>query len=172
MAIGDHVSSLIKCAVMIALPVALFAYVTSYSSVHVPKEDLGMRSNKALNSAETFTVYPSIRRPKDLEAGDVVAFVAEKSGKKKTIRLARIMAIEGQRVAIKPQNKGPRIFVDGRKEVRWPEPGTIHGNISLPEFVVPQGHVYILFDNALLGGDSLTEGPLPWRRIVGKANVK
>jgi len=170
MALGDHASSLVKCAIMIAAPVGIFVYATSYTTVHVPKADEGMRTNQALATVETFSVYPKIRQPKDLKTGDVVAFIAEASGKERTIRLARVMAVEGQKVSIKPQRKGPRVFVDGKRQDKWPK--EIHGKTRFPEFVVPQGHVYVLFDNALLDGDSLTEGPLPWRRIVGKAEVK
>jgi hypothetical protein len=44
--------------------------------------------------------------------------------------------------------------------------------LSVPEFVVPRDTVYLLFDDATAGGDSLTSGPVPWRRILGKAKVK
>ena len=165
----DHVHSVVKCVILVAIPVGLFIYATSYEKIKVPKNDKAMRSVEAVGTKEGFTVYPKERLPRDLKPGQIVAFAPEKPPPGMETRLAWVVALEGQTVAVEHKKGKPRLLVDGRP---FPRPGKVGPGVKFPEVLVPRGHVFVLFEDPSAVGDSLSAGPLPWRRIIGRANVK
>ena len=166
MAVSDQVHSIVKCAVLVAAPVAIFVFVTSYKTVTISKSDKAMRT--AIGVTNRFTVYPDNRLPRDLKSGQIVAFTPEGASEAMKFRLAWLIAVEGQTVTVKPGKKRHEVRVDGNP---ISHPKKVDTRIRIPGVVVPRGHVFVLFDDSTQEGDSFEVGPLPWRRVIGKAKV-
>jgi hypothetical protein len=167
MALSDQIHSLVKCAVLVAVPVGIFIFVTSYETVSISKKDRAMRT--AIGETNSFTVFPDQRTPDKLKGGQIIAFTPEGGSEAMKVRVAWVIAVEGQTVSVKRGKRGPQLCVDGRP---FGHPKKIDTRITIPDFVVPRGHVYVLFDDSTQEGDSFEHGPLPWRRIIGRAKVK
>ncbi len=164
----DEVVSIVKHSLIIVAGVALFIVATSLHRVDIAKSDKAMRDDDDIGESETFSIDPSIRKPEELVRGNVVAFKPAETRPEWSTRLIRVIALPGDTVTIKKAKKGHRIYVN---DAVAPFTLRIDPRYERSPFLVPAGHLYLVFDNAKLGGDSLTEGPIPWRRIIGKAKV-
>ncbi len=101
------------------------------------------------------------------QAGDIVVF-DDPTGQKETL-IKRVIAVEGQTVDV----DGGRVYVDGEP---LDEPYT-HGKRTEPQVVplpytVPPGHIWVMGDNRTNSTDSRTFGPVPLRRVHGKAVLR
>jgi len=77
----------------------------------------------------------------------------------------RLLLVRGARLTLDPGH----VLVDGR---RLEEPFVAEGPIYvLPPVTVPPGHVFVMGDNRNYSFDSHAWGPLPIKRISGRADV-
>ncbi len=99
--------------------------------------------------------------------GEVAVYVHPKQADLHYIK--RIVAVEGDRVAI----KGGRAIVNGMMvEEPYVEPGQPDGHFAnVPELRVPAGYVYVLGDNraeSVDSRDTVAHGPVPVTNLIGR----
>ena len=137
----------------------IFTYFWKQTSgwVEIKRQYAGMR--KELGSGnKRYALLGKARHIANLEAGDIVAY--QLPGK--DIWAARIIAKHGQRIAIR---KG-KAQVDGKRSSFAYR--IVNRNMDFPEFPVPIGCVYIMYDEPSEELDSVELGPIPLRFILGK----
>ena len=144
---------LIVCMVVLfALKFFLFGSV----SVTIPKKTGGMRPAIG-KETERFTIAASPRDRRRIKRGDIVAYRLRKS-----IFAARVVALAGDRIAI----KDGKVKVNGRA---LKVPGLrFLGRLQLPEIRVPRDCLYLLTDRAVREMDSTRSGPIDRRMVLGK----
>ena len=96
------------------------------------------------------------------KAGDVVVFDSLLNESEDLVK--RVVAVAGDRVAIEDGD----LYVNG---VAILEPYLFTQDFAgtMPEQVVPDGHVFVMGDNRDVSGDSRSFGPVPIDRIIGEA---
>jgi len=168
---GDLVRSVILYAVVIALVIGIFkllkardratieAFDHSMGVVEFPSGGYGLNS-EALK-AEDYMAG---------ERGDVVAYSIP--GKLGAQRVARVVALPGERVALERSkesdpNSPVVVKVNGQVSGRFKTDSTVW---HFPEVVVPRGCLFLMADSPLDGEDSLKVGPVPFYCIRGKLN--
>jgi signal peptidase I len=77
----------------------------------------------------------------------------------------RLLLVQGERLELDPGH----VLINGR---RLDEPFVAEGPIyALPPVRIPPGHVFVMGDNRNYSFDSHAWGPLPIRRISGRADI-
>ncbi len=94
--------------------------------------------------------------------GDVVVFDSPLNDSEDLVK--RVVGVAGDRVAV---NDGD-LYVNG---VAILEPYLLSQDFAgtMPEQVVPEGHVFVMGDNRDVSGDSRSFGPVSMARIIGEA---
>jgi signal peptidase I len=131
-----------------------------------------------LREGEYFLADATYYRTRAPSRGDVAVYVHPKQEQLHYIK--RIVAVEGDRVAI----KGGRTIVNGMAvEEPYVEAGPAQPMLAdvreslgpraadMPETRVPPGHVFVLGDNRRISVDSrdtLAHGPVPVKNLIGR----
>lgn len=110
----------------------------------------------------------SYRNGKIPEKGDVIVFRSDletESGSKKLL-IKRVIGLPGDVIDI----RDGEVYINGvRDDQSYTQDGITPGEVD--HYTVPEGTVYCLGDNRVVSRDSRDEtvGPIPLKRIVGKA---
>jgi len=120
-----------------------------------------------LRTGEYFLADATYYRSRHPMRGDVAVYLHPKQADLHYIK--RIIAVEGDRVAI----KGGRAVVNGMAvEEPYVEVGTAEGRFAdMPEIRVPAGHVYVLGDNranSVDSRDTVAHGTVPVANLIGR----
>lgn len=120
-----------------------------------------------LRAGEYFLADATYYRARKPSRGDVAVYVHPQDSSRHQIK--RIIAIEGDRVAI----KAGRAIVNGMAvEEPYVEDGAATGPFAdVKEMRVPPGHVYVLGDNRAQSVDSrdtVAHGPVPRANLIGR----
>lgn len=94
-----------------------------------------------------------------IKSGDVIAF--RMPGETTVERIARVAAVQGQRISSNPKAGG--LLIDNAAPGFNADPSR-----TIPEYRVPRGCVFVVCDSPMNGMDSATFGPLPLQQIIGK----
>jgi signal peptidase I len=119
---------------------------------------------------------PKVREP---EFGDIVVFLSPEEKKKYLVK--RYIAGGGQTVQIRNGN----LYVDGKEKIVLVEDEEAGAETQArafyfnrdaygtegKAFCVPEGYFYVLGDNSANSRDSRYWGPVPWKKMVGRAFV-
>lgn len=103
--------------------------------------------------------------------GDIIVFspdVADNTGSKLWVK--RIIATEGQKIYINPENG--KVYID---DVLYDEPylnQITEPKITENPITVPEGHIFVMGDNRGDSKDSRSIGCVDTRRIVGRLLVR
>ena len=146
---------LLRFGLMLALIFGLFWFLKHSTRVNISANDKSM--NEVSFPEGGYSVNTALEKITDLKKGDVVAYSL--TGDAANRHVARVVGVEGQRVAIAPGN----ITVDGapfgfKVELE---------KTTIAEFKVPRGCAYLLADIPANGSDSLKNGPIPFLNILG-----
>ena len=108
---------------------------------------------------------PGLREPK---AGDIVIFKSPRTGE---TLIKRCVAVGGQRVEMRSKV----IYIDGQRVdesfVKFIQRIPNARADNLPEFRVPDGHIFLLGDNRDASADGRYFGPVPLNLVIAKADV-
>ncbi len=120
-----------------------------------------------LRAGEYFLADATYYRSRHPMRGEVAVYLHPKQTDLHYIK--RIIAVEGDRVAI----KGGRAVVNGMAvEEPYLDVGAGHGRFAdMPEIRVPAGHVYVLGDNranSVDSRDTLAHGTVPVANLIGR----
>lgn len=95
--------------------------------------------------------------------GDIVVFLPPNGENKDYIK--RVVAVSGQRIKI----IDGVVYINGKPlKEDYLHPDYFDSG-SMPEVVVPRGHVFVMGDNRPNSLDSRVFGPIPEESIIGKA---
>lgn len=88
-------------------------------------------------------------------------------GESETNFIKRVVAVEGDRVAV----KAGRVYIDGeRQEEPYTRPDADCDICNLPrEITIPENHVFMMGDNRGESADSREWGPVPVDSLIGNA---
>lgn len=162
---GDLVRSIIGYAITIALIIGGFRLYKLQDKAYIDPNDHSMKPEEyGVGGHALTTTGLSID---DYKQGDVVAF--KLFAKPDEHRVARVVAVEGQRVEV--VNK--QVKVEGKTtafKVDIPD-------WAFPEMRVPRGCVFLISDVSSFWsttepgvGDSMRIGPVPFYNLLGKLN--
>ncbi|HYG74351.1 MAG TPA: S26 family signal peptidase [Planctomycetota bacterium] len=159
---GDIVRAAIGYLVVVALIIIAFKFFKSHEKAVIDPNDGSMNAEEY--SYGSYSIDKTPLAITDLKSGDVVAIYQPQS-KPVDHRVARVVAIEGQRVEIVQKS----VKVDGK-----PTPFKGDGINFSCEFRVPKGCMYVMCDKPAVFpnepgiGDSLRIGPVPFFYFMGK----
>ncbi len=150
-------SAVIEILQTLLLAVALY-FIIDAVVARVRVENISMEPT--LQPGEFILVNKLAYRLGSMKTGDVVVFHHSPSED----YIKRLIGLPGETVRI----AGGRVFVNGREliEPYISEPPAYSG-----EWIVPEGHVFVLGDNRNQSSDSHSWGYVPVDTIVGKALV-
>jgi signal peptidase I len=120
-----------------------------------------------LRAGEYFLADATYYQSHQPSRGEVAVYIHPKQSDMPVIK--RIVAVEGDRVAI----KGGRAIVNGMAMAEpYVDAGPAEGiNANMPETRVPAGHVFVLGDNRAISVDSrdtVAHGPVPTDKLIGR----
>jgi signal peptidase I len=119
-----------------------------------------------LREGEYFLADATYYRSRPPSRGEVAVYVHPKQEDLHYIK--RIVAVEGDRVAI----KGGRTIVNGMAvEEPYVDASAPAAMADMPETRVPAGHVFVLGDNRSIAVDSrdtVAHGPVPVKNLIGR----
>ena len=162
---GDLIRSIIGYALTIALIIGGFKLYKAQDKAYIDPNDHSMKPDEYSTGSHSLNTSPlSIE---DYKQGDVVAF--KLFVKPDEHRVARVVALEGQRVEV--VNK--QVKVDGKTTAFKVD----IGDWAFPEIRVPRGCVFLISDVTSFWsttdpgiGDSMRIGPVPYFNLLGKLN--
>ena len=157
---GGLLRTLLEIVIIVAAAFAIAMLVQAFLlkpfTVHQESmEPTLLEGDRILLSRLTY----HFREPK---VGDVVVFDSPLNESEDLVK--RVVGVTGDRVGVKDGD----LFVNG---VAIPEPYLASQDFagSLPEQIVPEGHVFVMGDNRDVSGDSRSFGPVSMERIIGEA---
>lgn len=184
-----YVKRYIGYVIALVVITSVVVYIAKFNIRHVPPKHSQMAP---LIKPDQWIVISKVNRDTpEIENGDVVQYIYRhpKFDSASEIFMGRIMALEGERIAIKngdvyrARAGSPRIdFEKDRISEVYLDAESTDRTMNFHEIVIPQGHVFILSDNRvaawkagrrieLFHGDSRFLGPLSKHLIVGKISV-
>ena len=100
--------------------------------------------------------------------GDIIVFVSVEDGK--TLIVKRLVGLPGDKIQV----RAPHVYINGKKLLDPPVFRSLKyceaGQYGIGEpFVVPEGHYFVMGDNSGNSNDSRFWGPLPIKKVLGKA---
>jgi signal peptidase I len=166
----DMVRSFITYAVVIALIIGVFKLLKVRELVTIDTNDHSMEPEYARGDYKLDTRALSAGQYKSGDTGDVVAYALP--GKPETVRVARVVAVPGETVALERQRES-----DPNSRIEVKVNGKVCGRFRLetpqwhfPPIVVPRGCLFLVADRPQEAEDSLRVGPVPFYCIRGKLN--
>jgi signal peptidase I len=163
--VGDLIRSIIGYAITIALIVGGFKFYKYQAKATIDANDQSMKAEEYPYG--NYAVNNRGLSISDYRVGDVVAYYL--SAKPAEHRVARIVAVEGQKVEVSQTTK--LVKVDG-KATTYKLDGA---DVSFQDWRVPRGCVFVLSDKPGFWqepgiGDSTKVGPVPYYNLLGKLN--
>jgi len=168
---GDLVRSVIMYAVVLALIIGVFKLFKMHERATIDPNDHSMEVVEFPSGGYQLNSAPlKAEDYKGGEGGDVVAYFVP--GKPETERVARVLALPGEKVAVEwrkpPEPSSPTVVkVNGKVCSRF---RTDSAEWHFTEIVVPRGCLFLMADRPSEGEDSLKVGPVPSYCIRGKLN--
>jgi signal peptidase I len=151
------------------ITIGLFVYATQHKSSGYLRYFRATAASMAptLRAGEYFLADASYYSSHQPSRGEVAVYVHPKQPDLPVIK--RIIAVEGDRVAI----KGGRAIVNGvAVQEPYVDAGASDGiNANMAETRVPAGHVFVLGDNRTVSVDSrdtVAHGPVPVASLIGR----
>ena len=168
---GDVIRSAIIYLLVVALIIGFFKLLKMHERVTLEPNDHYM--DELEYSSGNYRIKTGQMKAEDYkagDAGDVVAYWVP--GKPDTSRVARVLALPGERVEIERKNPADSksltvVKVNGTPLLRFK---IDHSEWRFPEIVVPRGCLFLLADKPSLGEDSMQVGPVPYFCVRGRVN--
>jgi len=168
---GDVIRSAIIYLLVVALVIGFFKLLKMHERVTLEPNDHYMDETEYPNGG--YRIKTGQMKAEDYkagDAGDVVAYWVP--GRPDTSRIARVLALPGERVEIERKNPAdPKsqtvVKVNGKPSLRFKIDQT---EWRFPEIVVPRGCLFLLTDRPSQAEDSMTVGPVPYFCVRGRVN--
>ncbi|MCZ7647862.1 MAG: S26 family signal peptidase [Planctomycetota bacterium] len=161
--VRDYLFAAIRYVLLVGSVLAVFWLIKWHNRVKIPT---GAGYMEPEYPPGNYSLKADYKKASDLLPGTAVAFYMPDPGQE--VRLAWVIAHEGQTISIEPK-KGERrkyvVKVNKQEAAVQPITGL---SAALPEIVVPKDCVFLLANQA--GIDSLKYGPIPLRLIKGRLN--
>jgi len=155
--VKEAIHLLIMFALLLGLIIGGEKFFKDRHTVTVAPTDASMNSVEFTSGSYKLDVR--LLDISQLKTGDVIAF--RMPGEAAVEQIARVAAIQGQRISSNPKEGG--LLIDNAA-ARF----TADSTRTIPEFRVPRGCVFVVCDNPMNGTDSANFGPLPFHQIIGK----